>query len=133
MSSAIFSALSTFSGIRPHRNIPFCDGRKEHPRAVIISSAILRREAYVAFRSLYHWSGNARAFAAAFMTGLNRPESTFDFTLTIQLTNSGLLASMAIRHPAMLWLLLSEFISMAISIAPGTCRRLMGLSFRMKL
>ena len=45
----------------------------------------------------------------------------------------GLETATAMRHPAMLWLLLSEFISTATSRAPSICIMLVGRSLRMKL
>ena len=58
----------------------------------------------------------------------------FDFTFSVQLTNSALPAIIPTRQPGMLWLFESELNSMQHSFAPGTWRMESGRALlRMKL
>ena len=79
------------------------------------------------------WTNYPNMPTAAYCIGLNCPESILLFTFRTHCTNWALEASIAIRQPGILCALLMEFISIQMSLAPGTARMLSGCSFRMKL
>ena len=68
---------------------------------------------------------------AAFITGRNMPESTFDFTRNTQSMYSFLPTTMPCRQPAIEWLFDIELNSRQTSFAPSTCMIDKGWSLRM--
>ena len=99
----------------------------------MICPARSRRLRYTRFILSYHSFGALNASTAAYCIGLNCPESILLFIFRTHCTNWALEASIAIRQPGILCALLMEFISIQMSLAPGTARMLNGCSFRMKL
>src|ERR1039457_262286 len=87
---------------------------------------------YTLFTWSYHSSGRDNALAAANCRGRNMPLSILLLKRRTSLIIEAFPASRPTRQPAILWDLLKEFSSTAVSFASFTDKRLNGSSLRMK-